>query len=538
MDSYTRGPDAALSEQTIHETLASTARRFPDRDALIVRHEGVRYTWSQLAGEVERTARGIAGLGLSPGDRIGVWATNCAEWLLLQYGASRAGVILVNINPAYRSHELEYVLRKSHIRTIFLREADDRANYREILAHAMRGQDLPLAHTVFIGSDSWVQFLESGVPISEFPISAHEVANIQYTSGTTGSPKGVLLTHRNVVNNGRFIGEWLSVNDSDRICIPVPLYHCFGCVIGSMVAINTGAAMVLPGDRFHALPTMEAVQEERCTLLYGVPTMFIGQLNHPDFSRFDFTSLRGGVMAGAPCPVEIMKRVMREMHCPGLTIVYGQTESAPVITGSTVDDSLDHRAFTVGCAFPGTEVKVVNRETGATVPRGEVGEVCTRGYLVMKGYDADPDATREAIDDDGWLHTGDLAVMRDDGYLHLTGRAKDVIIRGGENVYPKEVENFLHEHPAVANVEVVGVPDVRLGEAVAAWIILKPGLAATAEEIRAFCEGEIAHFKIPHHVRFVESFPTTVTGKTQKFLIRQREIELLGLDEAARVVTA
>jgi fatty-acyl-CoA synthase len=515
-----------------------TVRRYPDQDGLIVGHQNVRLTYAQLAEKVESTARGLAGLGFHPGSRVGIWAPNCAEWVYLELAAARAGMVLVNINPAYRAHELEYVLRKSHIEAIFLPEHDERSSYRDILANAIHGQDLPLKHRIYIGTGSWDRFIDAGCDLPSFEATPWDIANIQYTSGTTGSPKGVLLTHRNVVNNGLFIGQWIHANSKDRICIPVPLYHCFGCVIGVMVAINHGAAIVLPGARFHALPTMQAVAAERCTLLYGVPTMFIAQLNHPDFAKYDFSSLHGGIMAGAPCPVEIMKRVMTEMHCPELTIVYGQTESSPVISGSTSDDTIEHRAWTVGCAFPNTEVKVVHRETGETVERGDIGEICTRGYLVMKGYDDDPVATSEVLDAEGWLHTGDLAIMKEDGYLHLTGRAKDVIIRGGENVYPKEVEGFIHEHPKVANVEVVGVPDMKLGEAVAAWIILRPGESAEEEEIRAFCEGNIAHFKVPHYIRFVDSFPTTVTGKTQKYIIREQEIKLRGLEEAARLVTA
>ncbi len=511
MDSYVRGPAAALLNQTIDETVRQTAHRFPDREALVACHENQRFTWAQLSDAVERTARGLIGLGLQPGGRVGIWASNCSEWLLLQYAASRAGVILVNINPAYRAHELRYVLRKSRIQALFLREADERSCYREILAEALHGQSLSLTSVVFLKTPDWFEFLAGGIEIPGLHQTADDVANIQYTSGTTGNPKGVLLTHRNVVNNGLFIGRWLHANEGDTICIPVPLYHCFGCVIGSMVAITSGAKMVLPGDRFHALPTMRAIESERCTLAYGVPTMFIAIINHGEFKTHDFSSLRGGIMAGSPCPVEIMKRVMTEMHCPGLTIVYGQTESSPVITGSTTDDTIEHRAFTVGRVFPQTEIKLVSRENGATIGRGDIGEICTRGYVVMKGYD---------------------------GYLHLTGRAKDMIIRGGENVYPKEVESSIHEHPKVANVEVVGVPDMRLGEAVAAWVILRPGESATVEDIRAFCESNMAHFKVPQYIRFVDSFPTTVTGKTQKYLIREREIELLGLKEAALAVTA
>ena len=528
MLSYRRGPEAALLEQTLAETLAETVRKCPDRDALIVRHQGLRYTWSKLAAAVEQTARGLAGI-VQPGERIGIWAPNCAEWILLQYAASRAGVVLVNINPAYRAHELEDVLRRSRIKALFLMESDERAAYREILEHATHGKDFRLDHRIWIGTESWQQFLDAGRDIPRFEASTHDVANIQYTSGTTGSPKGVLLTHRNIVNNGLFIGQWLHISERDRICIPVPLYHCFGCVIGSMVSLTSGAAMIFPSERFHALPAMEAIAGERCTLIYGVPTMFIAQLNHPEFRSYDYSSLRGGIMAGAPCPVEIMKRVMKEMHCAEITIVYGQTESSPVITGSKVDDSVERRVSTVGCVFPNTDVKLAHRNTGDTVPIGDEGEICTRGYLVMKGYDNDPEATREVLDEEGWLHTGDIAVMREDGYIHLTGRAKDVIIRGGENVYPKEVEDFLHTHPAVADVEVVGIPDAKLGEVVVAWIKLRPGATATEEEIREFCRGEIANFKVPQYIRFTDTFPRTVTGKTQKYLIREREIELRGL---------
>jgi fatty-acyl-CoA synthase len=538
MLSYSRGPEAGLLQQTIHEVFAATAQRFADRDALIVRHQNLRYTYSDLASEVERTARALAGLGLSPGDRIGIWATNCAEWVILHLASARAGLVLVNINPAYRSHELQYAIRKSGIKALFLHETDERSSYRKILAQSTVGGGLALEHTIYFGTEDWLCFLRGGREIAPVEAQPGDVANLQYTSGTTGSPKGVLLSHTNVVNNGRFIGQWLKVTENDRICIPVPLYHCFGCVIGTMVAINNGAAMVLPWDRFQALPTMQAIESERCTLIYGVPAMFIAQLNHPDFGMFDFSSLRGGVMAGAPCPIEIMKRVINEMHCREMTIVYGQTESSPVITGSLVDDTVERRVSTVGCAFPETEVKLVDRQTGETVELGQEGELCTRGYLVMQGYDGDPAATAQVIDTEGWLHTGDLGVMRGDYYIHLTGRARDVIIRGGENIYPKEVEDFLYTNPKVAHVEVVGVPDTALGEVVCAWIKLKPGADATEEEIRKFCRTGIAYFKTPAYIRFVESFPTTLNGKTQKYLIRREEIELRGLHQADSVATA
>jgi fatty-acyl-CoA synthase len=464
--------------------------------------------------------------------------TNCVEWVILQLAASRAGMVLVNINPAYRCQELRHALRASKVRAIFLRQSDERSCYREILADASRDQQLALEHTIYVGTDDWPRFLAGGRDLSPVKVCCDDTANIQYTSGTTGSPKGVLLTHRNLVNNGRFIAMWVRATEQDRICIPVPMYHCFGCVIGTMVALNSGAAMVLPDDRFHALTTMQTVQDERCTLLYGVPTMFIAQLDHPDFPLFNFSSLRGGIMAGAPCPIEIMKRVMHGMHCPDITIVYGQTESSPVITGSLIDDPVERRVSTVGCAFPNTEVKLIDRETGATVPIGKEGEICTRGYLVMKGYDGDPAATAEVVDAEGWLRTGDLAVMREDGYLHLTGRARDVIIRGGENIYPKEVEDILYTHPQIAHAEVVGVPDLTLGEVVLAWIKPREGARPTDDEIRTFCRSRMACFKVPTYIRFVEEFPTTVTGKTQKYVIREREIELRGLQQAASMKTA
>ena len=528
-----------MLEQSIHTTFTRTVNAYPEREALVSVHQNLRYTYGELHAAVERTARGFGGLGLGPGDRIGIWATNCAEWVMLQLAAARAGILLVNINPAYRIHELAYVLVKSRIRAIFLKERDERSEYREILDEAARRGGVALDHRIYLDKPgSWSGFLEGGCEYPQVDVAPDDVANLQYTSGTTGSPKGVLLTHRGLVNNGLFIGKVLKVTEQDRICVPVPLYHCFGCVIGTMVAINVGAAMILPNDRFHALPTMQALERERCTLVYGVPTMFIGELEHPEFSRIEFSSLRTGVMAGAPCPIEVMKRVGSEMHCAGMTICYGQTESSPVITGSMVDDSMERRVATVGFPLHETEVKLVDPKTGETVPVGERGELYTRGYLVMKGYDADEAATRRAVDEDGWLHTGDLAILREDGYIHLTGRVRDVIIRGGENVYPKEVEEFLYRHPKVAAVEVVGLPDLKLGEAVMAWIRLKPGVTATEEEIREFCRGEISHFKIPQYVRFVDEFPATANGKTQKYLIRQKEIELRGLEKAAEVVTA
>ena len=536
--SYVCGAAVPLLEKTISQAVSDAAARFSDREALVVCHQNVRLTWRELDREVTRTARGLAGLGLTPGDRAGIWASNCVEWILLQHAASRAGVVLVNVNPAYRSHELRYVLKKSHIRALFLREKDARANYREILAESRNGDSLPLEHIIWLGGDSWDEMISNGRDVPAGIGSPDDVANIQYTSGTTGLPKGVMLTHRGLVNNGMAIGLMLQADETDRICAPVPLYHCFGSVIGSMVSVVYGATLILPSAQFDPLATLEAVHREKATALYGVPTMYVAELGHPEFARFDLSSLKKGVMSGAPCPVELMKRVAERMHCDRLVIPYGQTESSPVITMTSVEDPFDVRVASVGKALANTEVQIVDPTTRQRMPVGEQGELCTRGYLVMKGYDGDQEATAEAIDREGWLHTGDLAVLRPDGYFSFKGRAKDTIIRGGENIYPREVEDFLHTHPKVADVYVVGIPDAKLGETVLAWVQLETGEEATVEEIRDFCRGKIAYFKVPQYVRFVDSFPQTVTKKVQKFLMREQEIRERGLEELARQVTA
>jgi fatty-acyl-CoA synthase len=536
--SQTQGPALPLLEKTTTEVLRETAKRFPNREALIVRQEGVRLTWAALAAEVERTARGLAGLGLRPDDRVGVWASNCAEWILLHLACAHVGLVLVNVNPAYRSHELRYVLAKSRIRALFLRERDARTDYRAILEESRSGSVLALEHVVLIGGSSWQDMLAQGVDVPPHRSLPEDVANIQYTSGTTGLPKGVMLTHRNLVNNGHVMSLSLRMTCEDRICAPVPLYHCFGSVIGTMVSLVSGATLILPAPQFDTRATLEAVHAERATAIYGVPTMFIAELEHPDFRSFDLTSLSKGVMAGSPCPIEVMRRVVHEMHCREMTIIYGQTESSPAITMSRVDDPLELRVTTVGCALPNTEVKIVSTDTGETLPVGQTGELCTRGYLVMKGYDEDPEATAAAVDGDGWLHTGDLALMHENGYFSFRGRAKDTIIRGGENIYPREVEEFLHTHPQIADVYVVGLPDAHLGETVLAWVQLKPSETASVEEIRDFCRGKIAYFKIPQYIRFVDSFPMTVTRKVQKFLIREQEIRERGLDSVASIETA
>ena len=524
--SYARGPDLPLLNLTISEALDRAATLYPHRDALIVRTPDARLTWSQLDAAATRVARGLIGLGLAPGNRIGIWAVNCLEWILLQYGAARAGMILVNVNPAYRSHELRFVLRKSQIRALFLHARDTRTDYRAILEECGQPE-----HVVWLGDPSWDCLLAAGRDFAPNSAAPQDVASIQYTSGTTGSPKGVLLTHHNLVNNGLMIAHALRATEADRLCVPVPLYHCFGCVIGSMVSVVTGAAMILPSPQFDARATLEAVDRERATALYGVPTMFIAELEHPEFDAFDLTSLRTGIMAGSTCPIEVMRQVCGRMHCREITIAYGQTEASPVITMSRVDDSLETRVTTIGAALPNTEVRIIDPATGDTLPAGEPGELCTRGYCVMKGYDEEPEATAAAIDPEGWLHTGDLAAMRPDGYFTFSGRARDMIIRGGENIYPREIEEFLHTHPKIADVYIVGLPDQRLGEIVVAWVMLKSGESATEEEIRNFCRGSIAHFKIPQYVRFVDSFPMTVTRKVQKYLMRQQEIRERGLDQ-------
>jgi len=537
-ESYARGPNLPLLTKTIGQVLDDAAARNPYGDALVSRHQGLRLSYTDLAEQVRLTARGLWGLGIRPGDRVGMWASTCAEWVYMQIATAKIGAVLVNVNPAYRSHELGFVLKKSGMKAIFLHEKDARANYLEILNDARRDQEMPLRHAILLGGDSWRDMIAHGEDPASIELDINDVVNIQYTSGTTGSPKGVMLTHRNLVNNGYVIGLGLRVTESDRLCSPVPMYHCFGCVIASLCSLVAGMTLVFPSAQFDALAVLEAIQAERCTIVYGVPTMFISELDHPRFKEFDLRSLRTGIMAGAPCPIEIMKRVASDMHCPQMTIGYGLTESSPIITLSPVDDPLENRVTTVGIAMPETEVKIVSPATGETLPVGERGELCTRGYLVMKGYDQEPEATSRAVDAEGWLHSGDLATMRPDGYFHIAGRLKDLIIRGGENIYPREIEEFLHGHPKVADVYVVGLPDERLGETVLAWIKLKAGESCTEEEICGFCRGKIAHFKIPQYMRFVDSFPMTVTGKIQKFRIREQEVEARGLGKAAGIKTA
>jgi len=538
MLSYAHGPKLQLLEKTIDQVLEEAAHRNPDGDAIVSRHQRLRLSYRDLHQEVERTARGLWGLGIRPGDRVGMWAATCAEWIYLQVATARIGAVLVNVNPANRSHELGFVLRKSGMKAIFLHERDGRADYREILRNARGDQDLPPGHTIYLGTSHWSKMLDSGIDPPPLRASVDDVVNIQYTSGTTGVPKGVLLTHRNLINNAYLISQTLQFTERDRLCCPVPLYHCFGCVMSTLVCIVSGMTLVLPAPQFDVLATLEAAEAERCTALYGVPTMFIAELEHPRFPDFDLSSLRTGIMAGAPCPVDVMRRVVTDMHCSEMTIAYGQTESSPVVTMSSPADDMETRVSTVGRAMPETEIKIVEPDTNTTLETGRRGELCARGYMVMKGYDGEPEATSRTIDAEGWLHTGDLAVMHVDGCFHIAGRIKEIVIRGGENIYPREIEEFLHGHPKIADVYVTGLPDERLGETVLAWIKLKAEETATEDEIRQFCCGRIAHFKIPQHIRFVDSFPMTVSGKVQKFRIREQEIEARDLGRVASIQTA
>lgn len=535
--SYARGPSRPLLELTIGGLLERTASRFPDRLAVASCHQSKRLTWAQLSAEADRLARGLWSLGIRRGDRVGLWSTNCIEWIVMHMGCARAGAALVNVNPAYRSHELQFTLARSRMKALFLWHKDKRADYEEILNRARHGLNLALEHTIYFDSPEWPALLDAEGRLPD-QVAVGDVANIQYTSGTTGLPKGVLLTHHNIVNNGQFLAQGFHYTEQDKIVVPVPLFHCYGCVIGTMSALNTGAAILLPSWTFDPRATLQAVHQERATSVYGVPAMYVAEFALPDFSSFDLTSLRTGMMSGAPCPVELMKRVLNEMHCHELVIAYGQTETSPVVTMSDADDSIEIRVNTVGRAMPQTGIRIASIATGETAPVGEQGEVCVQGYALMKGYDGDPQGTSEVIRADGWLHTGDLGIMRQDGCIHLTGRSRDVIIRGGENIYPREVEEFLYTHPRIDEAQVVGIPNARLGEIVCAWVRLAPGAEATEEEIKEFCKGQIAYYKIPEHVRFVTEFPATLSGKIQKYKIREFEIEARGLQQEANAATA
>jgi fatty-acyl-CoA synthase len=504
--------------------------------ALVSRHQGIRWTYGELHEQVEQCARALIAAEVEKGDRVGIWSPNNAEWVVLQFATAKAGAILVNVNPSYRVHELEYVLRQSGCTLLILAPGFKDADYRELLAEV----DAPALRRSVVLGDEWAALLAQGdgVPVEslrgrEAALDPDDPINIQYTSGTTGFPKGATLSHNNILNNGFFIGEILGYTAADRVCIPVPFYHCFGMVLGNLAVVTHAASIVLPSEAFDPRAVLEAVASERCTSLYGVPTMFIAELDHPDFAAFVLTSLRTGIMAGSPCPVEVMKRVQRDMHMAEVTICYGMTETSPVSAQTRRDAPLEKQVSTVGLVHPHVEVKIVDPESGRIVERGARGELCTRGYSVMLGYWEDDAATRAAIDGANWMHTGDLAVMDDEGYVNIVGRIKDMIIRGGENIYPREIEEFLYTHPAVADVQVVGVPDERYGEVVCAWIVPKEPGALTEDDVVEFCRGRIARFKIPQYVRFVDEFPMTVTGKIQKFRMREIECAERGLVEAA-----
>jgi fatty-acyl-CoA synthase len=533
--SYARG--AHLPEvltDTIGENFRRTVARFPQGEALVDRAADRRWTYAQLAEEVDSVALGLLDLGVAPGDRVGIWAPNCAEWVFVQYATARIGAILVNINPAYRSHELAFVVQQSRLRTIVALPTFKGTSYSDMI-DSVRGECPTLEDTVFIGEESWRSLLAAGrakdpavLDLIGEGLSSTDAINIQYTSGTTGFPKGATLSHRNILNNGYLVGEGINYTEADRICIPVPYYHCFGMVMGNLAATSHGATMVIPAPAFDPVLTLQAVAEEKCTSLYGVPTMFIAELNVPDFDRFDLSSLRTGIMAGSPCPAETMKQVIERMGASDISICYGMTETSPVSAQTSVDDPIERRVSTVGRVHPHLEVQIVDPISGAVLPRGETGEFCTRGYSVMLGYWDQPDKTAEVIDADGWMHTGDLGVMDEQGYLNITGRIKDVVLRGGENIYPREIEEFLMSHPDILDVQVIGVPDPRYGEELMAWIRMKPGASRLdAAAIRAFSTGRLAHYKIPKYVHLVDVFPMTVTGKVRKVEMREASIELI-----------
>jgi fatty-acyl-CoA synthase len=550
---------------TFSQVLRETVRRFPDHDALVFPKLSYRRSYAEFHADVDQAARAMMALGVQPGEHVGIWATNRPEWVILQFAAAQAGAVLVNINPGYRAQELEYVLNQADITTLFLTDRFKSSDYEAILTQVcpelptsapgeLQSKTCPrlrrvisIKNTRLPGAWNWREFISPASRIASAPgaalqqrqskISAEDVVNIQYTSGTTGFPKGAMLTHRNLLMNAFYVGQRLHASDQDRICIPVPFYHCFGCVLGTLVCAVYGAAMVIPAESFDPLATLQAIQDEKCTALYGVPTMFIAQLNHPRFSEFNLHSLRTGIMAGSPCPIEVMRAVINKMGAREMTIGYGLTEASPIITQSEVTDTLEHRVGTVGKVLPGLEVRIIG-PNGEPAPAGQSGELMVRGHCVMKGYYHKPAETAKAITPDGWLHSGDLAEQTPDGYYRITGRIKDMIIRGGENISPREIEEFLYTHPSVADVQVVGLPDLQYGEEICAWIRLKTGARLTEGEVKTFCREHIAHFKAPRYVVFVDEYPTTVTGKIQKFKLREMGIDRFGLQKAASVKTA
>ena len=555
---------------TIGDVLDRQAERFAGRDALVNVETGERYTYAEFRDEVERVARGLMALGIQRGHHVGIWATNYSEWVLTQFATAKIGAVMVNVNPAYRTHELAYVLEQSEANAMILigrfRNSDYAAMLNEVVPELkdsnpgeLRSSQFPYLRNVICipphgdGADSetpagmwaWDEMVAKHSEVSPEQLAARQSEclpddpiNIQYTSGTTGNPKGAMLTHHNLVSNGLYVGDAIELTENDRLCVPVPFYHCFGCVMGNLGCITHGSAIIIASEHFDPLKTLQALERERCTALYGVPTMFIAQLDHPEFDNFDVSSLRTGIMAGSPCPIEVMRQVIDRMGAHQMTIAYGQTEHSPVITQTLVSDSIERRVSTVGAVLPGVEARIVDPESGEILGPGIQGELQARSSMVMQGYYNMPEATSAAIDDEGWLHTGDLAEVDQDGYYKITGRLKDMIIRGGENVYPREIEEFLYTHPKISDVQVIGVPDERFGEEVMAWVMLRPGESADAEEIREFCRGRIAHFKVPRYVKVTTEFPMTVTGKIQKFRMREMAVEELGLQTASQIETA
>jgi fatty-acyl-CoA synthase len=543
--SYSHGTSSTpLLGETIGDNLQRIAGQFGDSEVVVDVPSGRRWTYRQFDADTDALARGLLAAGIKARDRVGIWSPNCAEWVLLQFATAKIGAILVNINPAYRSHELQFVLRQSGVRLLVSAESFKTSDYRAMVGEVGDSLD-SLERVIFLGTAEWDELFATGQSVGEDALGTREAElafddpiNIQYTSGTTGFPKGATLSHHNILNNGFFIGEACRYTERDRVCIPVPFYHCFGMVLGNLAAVTHGACIVIPAPGFDPAATLRATAAERCTSLYGVPTMFIAELALPDFGNYDLTSLRTGIMAGSPCPVEVMKRVVSEMHMAEVTIAYGMTETSPVSAQTRADDDMERRVSTVGRVHPHVEVKIVNPESGLVLPRGEPGEMCTRGYSVMLGYWDEPEKTADSIDAGRWMHTGDLAVMDGAGYLNIVGRIKDMVIRGGENVYPREVEEFLYTHPGIEDVQVVGVPDEKYGEELCAWVKLRPGVELSQEEVRGYCTGKIAHYKIPRYVRFTPDFPMTVTGKVQKFKMRETSIAELGLETASQTRTA
>ncbi len=546
--SYSHGASAVpLLGETIGENLRRMAAAGGAGEALVDVPSGRRWSYAELDADTDVVAAGLLAAGIGKGDRVGIWAPNCAEWVLIQYATAKIGAILVNINPAYRSHELRYVLAQSGVRMLVSAESFKTSDYRAMVSEVRDGL-AGLEQVIYLGTADWDGLLAAGraalaadpgqITAAGAALAFDDPINIQYTSGTTGFPKGATLSHHNILNNGFFIGAGCGYSRADRVCIPVPFYHCFGMVLGNLACTTHGAAIVIPAPGFDPAATLRAVADERCTSLYGVPTMFIAELALPDFASYDLSTLRTGIMAGSPCPVEVMKRVVSEMHMAEVTICYGMTETSPVSAQTTADDDMERRVSTVGRVHPHVEIKVIDPETGLILPSGSHGELCTRGYSVMLGYWDEPGKTAEAIDAARWMHTGDLAVIDDAGYLNITGRIKDMVIRGGENVYPREVEEFLYGHPEIEDVQVIGVPDLKYGEELCAWVKVRPGGALTADQVREFCVGKIAHYKVPRYVRFTDEFPMTVTGKVQKYKMRETSVAELGLETADRQATA